>query len=145
MSVPFATSGDLNLPSDNDSDERMIQTQRQEERDIIVEEFCIDLYSSTQDKKPHVSRLNDLFSILLIYNFQPKESLSVIMMEFLIRLPARSLESSELPSMLNTGYLIPDPLDGEEPSSTRWQNLQVTTYLSCHVIGVLLLLKSKTR
>lgn len=61
--VSFATSDGLNLPSDNDSDIRKIQTQRQKERNIIEKRFCTDLYSSTQDEESHVSRLDDVFSV----------------------------------------------------------------------------------
>lgn len=58
---------------------------------------------------------------LVICKFQPKESLSIIVsrtIRFLIRLPARSLELPDLPSMLNPAYLIPGAFDGEDPTST---------------------------
>lgn len=106
-----------------------------------VQDFCRNLFAEVNEPTSHFSRLDELFSSLLVCNFIPSEPVSEIIdsaCQRLMRLPATPLKIDNGTTQLNSSYYSPSLPSQNSESENTWDDLQVTRNFSTNTIRVAL-------
>ena len=112
---------------------------REKEQPARVRDICQNLYNEVCEPAGHFLRLDhQIAKNVVACNLRLPEPSDVVLdraVQILSRLPARPIEMDDVPKGLSHGYFLPNQ---EERMGKlliqQWENLQVTAWMSSHVV-----------
>ena len=103
--------------------------------------FCQELLGDGTPESISVTRLDDLFSTIVRFKFEPlDDSRSIVKRasDLLERMPARPVELPDIPLEVPPEYHASSIASTASTGASLWEKLQATTYVSTNVLGAVL-------